>query len=104
VAVGTVGLVGVGEVGGRRVGGAAGVSWSSRGCSQRPAASRPARATTAIKAADTKRWGFAKAVYLRAHLPPGSDHLRDPGDECTCAANWRPNWSDPELLRSDNRS
>jgi hypothetical protein len=73
-------------VGGGRVGGATGACWSSRGCSHRPAASRPARATIATKAADSERWGRAKAVHLRAHLPPGTDQTRDLGDQFTSAA------------------
>ena len=55
VAVATAELVGIGEVGRGRVDGATGVAGSSRGCSHRPAASRPTRATTATKAADNQR-------------------------------------------------
>jgi hypothetical protein len=74
--VATVGLVGAGEVGGGRVVAAAGALPSSRGCSHRPVTSRPARATTTTRAADTGRWDLAKAVHLRAHLPPGRSHRR----------------------------
>jgi hypothetical protein len=80
--VARVGLVGPGEVGtgvvgpGRTVAGSL-ARPSSRGCSQWPAASRAARATT-TKAAGTERWDLAKAVHLRVHLPPSNDHTRVP--------------------------
>jgi hypothetical protein len=66
----TVGLVGAGEVGSGRVVGAAGILPSSRGCSHRPVTSSPARATTTTTAADTERCDLAKALHLRAQLPP----------------------------------
>ena len=90
-----IGLVVDGEVGAGRVEDAASVGPSSRGCSHCPAASRPARATTATRTADTERWGRAKAVHLRADLPPGTDWTPDPGDQFIPAqpgsarAHWR---------------
>jgi hypothetical protein len=83
-------LVAAGEVGGGRVVAAAFVRPSSRGCSHRPAASRPARATTATRAADTERWDLAKAVHLRAHRPPSRDHTRARDDELTSRLNLTP--------------
>jgi hypothetical protein len=68
--VARVGLVGAGEVGSGRVVATAVVLPSSRGRSHRPVTSRPARATTTTRAADTSRWDLARAVHLRAHLPP----------------------------------
>jgi hypothetical protein len=77
--VARVGLVVGGEVGAGRVEDAASVGPPSRGCSHCPAASRPARATTATRTADTERWGRAKAVHLRADLPPGTRRDARPG-------------------------
>jgi hypothetical protein len=63
---------------------------SSRGCSHRPAATRPARPTTTAKAADTERWDLAKAVHLQAHLPPSKDHTRVPKRRVHPASTRRP--------------
>ena len=84
--VARVGLVGAGQVGvgavdAGRVVAPAWVWPSSCGCSHRPAASRPARATTTTTAADTERWDLATAVHLQARHPPSKAHMGAPGDQ-----------------------
>ena len=85
VAVTTGWLVRTGDVGGRRVEDPTGVSRSSRGCSNRPAASRPTRAMTVTTAADNQRWGRAKALHLQEHLALRTEQMRDQGDMASAA-------------------